>query len=76
MAHYGFKAIYISGWKLLWISIKYRQVFIHLLKKMNVVEKESRKRLENIWMDNLKSIFRDINKNSVDKCWNSGMKNR
>lgn len=73
MAHYGFKATYISGWKLLWISIKYRQVFIHLLKKMNVVEKESRKRLENIWMDNLKSIFRDINKNSVDRMleqWN------
>ncbi len=73
MEHYGFKATYISGWKLLQISIKYRQVFTHLLKKMDVAEGRSCKRLDDIWMDNLKSIFRDIHENSVDRMleqWN------
>lgn len=67
MEHYGFEARYVSGWELLQISIKYKIFFLRILRKMKIDRKEFRKKIQNIWIENLNKILNIIKEKSVNE---------
>lgn len=67
MEHYGLSASYISGWELLRVSIKYKVKFKHVLEKMGVNGKKIQRQLQDIWLENMKAIFKEIKGKNIDK---------
>lgn len=67
MEHYGLTVHYISDWELLRISITYKMSFGQILKKMETNEREIRKQLNDIWLENMKTIVKGIKKSKTDE---------
>ncbi len=60
MERYGLQIDYISPWELLIISIKYKMIFTHILKKIGMNKKDIRKKLDNIWRQKIVEIIKEL----------------
>lgn len=67
MEHYGLDATYIYGRELLYISVKYKMVFGHMLKKMKLNNNGISKKVRNIWAINLGTILQEMSGKPVNK---------
>lgn len=75
MEHYGLPAKYISEWELLWIAIKFKMCFTHILVEMNMDNAKNRKCLSNIWREHVGVIVRRMKMNKAEELLYSSNKN-
>ncbi len=59
MERYGLPIKNISSWELIFYSLKYRMVFSHVLKKLQMEHENVVKQVNKIWLENLKTIIRE-----------------
>lgn len=60
MGRYGVNIRYVCSWQLLLISLKYRVVFEYVLNKVGMRKKDILKKINNIWISNLKTIVKEF----------------
>lgn len=60
MERYGIDIEFVNSWKLLLISVKYRCVFGYILNRVGAEEKDILNNINNLWISNLKAIFKQF----------------
>lgn len=60
MEHYGMETHKVSKVEMLNISIKYYFIFMHVLDKLNIKSKKMKRKLNRVWMENLKDLVKFI----------------